>query len=153
MVARGAEWAHQPDHVDSVGQVTDTQPVIRVSAVVLRDERGHFLTVRKRGTSMFMFPGGKPEHGESPAQTAIRELDEELGVTLEEDRLELIGTFSAPAANEPDHVVESVVFSHPSVPIDGVAAELEELRWLNPVRPFPQDQAKLSTKVLEHLGY
>ncbi|MFZ2259990.1 MAG: NUDIX domain-containing protein, partial [Luteococcus japonicus] len=87
--------------------MTDTQPVIRVSAVVLRDERGRFLTVRKRGTSMFMFPGGKPEHGESPAQTAIRELDEELGVTLEEDRLELIGTFSAPAANEPDHVVES----------------------------------------------
>lgn len=127
--------------------------MIRVSAVVLRDERGRFLSVRKRATSMFMFPGGKPEAGESPAQTAIRELHEELGVTLDAERLELIGTFRAPAANEPDHVVESVVFSHPSVAIDGVAAELEELRWLEPVRPFPTDQAPLSIKVLEHLGY
>ncbi|MEL4358975.1 MULTISPECIES: NUDIX hydrolase [unclassified Luteococcus] len=133
--------------------MNDHQPVIRVSAVVLRDERGHFLTVRKRGTSMFMFPGGKPEPGEDPAQTALRELHEELGVALDPDRLELIGTFSAAAANEAGHLVESVVFSHPSVPIHGVAAEIEELRWLDATLPFPADQAPLSLAVLRHLGF
>jgi len=37
--------------------------IIRVSAVVLRDAQGRVLMVRKRGTSMWMNPGGKPEPG------------------------------------------------------------------------------------------
>ncbi|MDH3061643.1 NUDIX domain-containing protein, partial [Gordonia alkanivorans] len=56
--------------------------VIRVSAVVLRDSTGAVLTVRKRGTTRFMFPGGKPEPGESALQTAIRECREELQLEL-----------------------------------------------------------------------
>ena len=46
---------------------------IRVSAVVIRDADGRVLTVRKRGTSMFMFPGGKPDPGERPVDAAVRE--------------------------------------------------------------------------------
>ena len=48
-------------------------PSIHVSAVVFRDEQDKVLTVRKHGTSKFMFPGGKPEPGESAVETAIRE--------------------------------------------------------------------------------
>jgi len=47
--------------------------VIRVSAVVLRNAAGEVLTVRKRNTSRFMLPGGKPDPGETPAETAVRE--------------------------------------------------------------------------------
>ena len=43
-----------------------------------RARDGHVLTVRKRGTSMFMFPGGKPEAGESPVEAGVREVREEL---------------------------------------------------------------------------
>lgn len=38
--------------------------LIHVSAVVLRDAEGRVLMVRKRGTGMWMNPGGKPEAGE-----------------------------------------------------------------------------------------
>ncbi|MBP6684877.1 MAG: NUDIX domain-containing protein, partial [Leucobacter sp.] len=73
---------------------------IRVSAVVIRDPEGRVLNVRKRGTSMLMLPGGKPEPGEDPRDTAIREFAEELGVQLDPLRLRGLGEFRSPAANE-----------------------------------------------------
>ncbi|MGQ3382671.1 NUDIX hydrolase [Glutamicibacter sp. TV12E] len=73
---------------------------ITVSAVIIRNVVGQVLTVRKRGTTLFMFPGGKPELGESPIDAAVREVSEELGVNLDPALLRLVGTFTAPAANE-----------------------------------------------------
>jgi 8-oxo-dGTP pyrophosphatase MutT (NUDIX family) len=102
--------------------------------VVLRDSRHRVLTVRKRGTSSFMLPGGKPEPGETPVQTVCRECAEELCVDLEPELLCLLGEFEDDAANDPGHRVRSHVFTHPPVTVDGPAAEIEELRWLDPAR-------------------
>ena len=120
-------------------------PLIVVSAVTLRDDAGRVLTVRKRGTSMFMQPGGKPEPGETPAQTAIREVAEELGLRLRAADLVETGLFRTAAANEPGYVLEAHVFEHP---LDGlgeptVAAEIEQLRWLDVAAPCPPDVAPL----------
>lgn len=106
--------------------------IITVSAVVIRDERGRVLTVRKCGTSFFMFPGGKSEPGESPAQTAVREFREELGVEVDESNLVPLGTFETGAANESEALLHSSVFEHPFVQIDGPEAEIEELKWFDP---------------------
>jgi 8-oxo-dGTP pyrophosphatase MutT (NUDIX family) len=117
--------------------------LIRVSAVVLRDDAGRVLTVRKRGTVRFMLPGGKPEAGESAAETALREAHEELGVALDAALLEPLGVFHSAAANEPDHLLESAVFTHPIVDIAGPAAEIDELRWLDPAGELPDDLAPM----------
>ncbi|GAA4154508.1 NUDIX domain-containing protein [Gryllotalpicola daejeonensis] len=114
-----------------------------MSAVVLCDAAGRVLTVRKRGTSRFMLPGGKPEAGESAAETALREAREELGVALDPAQLELLGVFHSAAANEPDHRLESTVFTHPPVKITGPAAEIAELRWLDPRGELPNDLAPM----------
>lgn len=103
-----------------------------VSAVVIRDELGRVLVVRKRGTSCFMLPGGKIESGETPAQAGVRELLEEVGAVLDPASLVLLGEWTAPAANEPDHHVHGHVFEHPWVPGLSVRAEIEELLWLHP---------------------
>ena len=84
-------------------------PDFVVSAVVIRDEQGRVLVVRKRGTTRYMLPGGKIESGETPAEAAVRELHEEVGAELDLDLLVLLGEWSAPAANEPDHVVHGHV--------------------------------------------
>lgn len=118
-------------------------PLITVSAVVLRDTSGRVLTVRKRGTRRFMLPGGKPESGETPAETGARETREEVGVDLGADELSLLGTFRAPAANEADHEVEGVVFCGPLTGEPSAAAEIEELRWLDPTGDLPGDIAPL----------
>lgn len=123
-----------------------TLPVIRVSAVVLRRPTGEVLTVRKRGTHRFMLPGGKPEPGETPAQTAVREAFEEVGAVLDESRLVELGTFRAAAANEDGQEVEGTVFEHPGVAHVAPAAEIAELRWLDPSTDLPGDLAPL----LEH---
>lgn len=87
------------------------------------------LSVRKRGTDRFMLPGGKLEPGESPAQAAVREIGEELGVGLTVEDLTLLGRFEAPAANEPGHVVRSTVFTTPGPIRPVIANEIAEARW------------------------
>jgi 8-oxo-dGTP diphosphatase len=54
------------------------------AAVVLRDERRVALIRRVRGGhTYFDFPGGDIRSGEQPADTAVREAREELGVQVE----------------------------------------------------------------------
>jgi 8-oxo-dGTP pyrophosphatase MutT (NUDIX family) len=106
-------------------------PDIRVSAAVIVDDHGRALVVRKRGTTRFMQPGGKPEAGESAARTLIRELEEELSLRVDEADLTPLGTFVSAAANEPDHRVVADAFAlraHADEVV--VQAELAELRWL-----------------------
>lgn len=106
--------------------------VIQVSAIVMRDPRGYVLNVRKRGTTMLMLPGGKPEQTENPAETAIREFQEELGVTLNSELLAPLGEFRAAAANEPGHTLVAHVFEHPFVAGVHASAEIEYLEWIHP---------------------
>lgn len=129
-----------------------TNPVIRVSAVVLRDRDGRVLTVRKSGTQRFMLPGGKPEPGETAAQTALREVHEEVGIRLDPTTLTRLGSFQAPAANEEGTVVVAEVFTHPDESRPQPASEIAELRWLDATAPLPPDLAPLlRSQVLPHL--
>lgn len=123
---------------------TEDPQVIHVSAIVLRDASGQVLTVRKNGTERFMFPGGKPEPGESAAAAALRECAEEIGSDLDPAGLRELGVFRCPAANEPGHSLEATVFEHPA-DIDPVAgAEIAEVRWQDPAADaLPGDLAPL----------
>lgn len=104
---------------------------IRVSAAVILNERDELLLVRKSGTTAFMQPGGKPEPGETPAETLSRELFEELGLSVDAADLRPLGVFVAAAANEPGFLVEADVFAadiRDQLPV--IASEIEELRWV-----------------------
>ncbi|GAA5785184.1 NUDIX hydrolase [Chitiniphilus shinanonensis] len=96
---------------------------------------GRLLTVRKRGTTRFMLPGGKPEPGESPLQSLIRELDEELGCAPDPAQLQMLGCFSAAAANEPGRIVRATVYLGPLTGEPRRRAEIDELAWIDPAAP------------------
>ena len=104
--------------------------ILKIAAACLFDESGRLLVVRKRGSHIFMLPGGKTESNETPLQTLCRELEEEIGLSIEESRLQPLGHFQARAANEPDHWVEAEVFV--GYLRDDVApqAEIEALDWV-----------------------
>lgn len=113
---------------------------ITVSAVTLVDDQGRWLTVRKRGTSRFMHPGGKPEPGESPRQTATREVAEELGLQLDPEALEDLGKFTTATANEPGFVLHAHVFRAPLPAEPRPLAEIAELRRLDPAEVAGLDE-------------
>jgi 8-oxo-dGTP diphosphatase len=119
--------------------------LIVVSAVCVFDHAGRLLTVRKRGTDKFMHPGGKPEAGESPAQTASRELEEEVGIVVAPEALTLLGTWLADAANEAATRIEATVFTAPGVWSARPSAEIAEIRWLDLAAELPDDLAPLLT--------
>jgi len=123
---------------------------IVVSAVCVFDKAGRLLTVRKRGTGMFMHPGGKPEPGETAVQAAARELAEEVGIIVHPGELELMGVWIADAANEAATDIEATVFIAPGTWQASPAAEIAEIRWLDISPPavstaLPQDLAPLLT--------
>jgi 8-oxo-dGTP diphosphatase len=69
----------------------DAPELILVAACVLVDRAGAvLLTTRPRGkplAGLWEFPGGKVESYETPESALIRELKEELGVSVEAERL------------------------------------------------------------------
>lgn len=104
--------------------------VLEIAAAVVSDPDGRLLLVRKHNTSFFMQPGGKIDTGETALMALCRELKEELGLKVNEDQLIPLGVHSAPAANEPDMVLEAHLFSLViDEPVEA-AAEIAEARWV-----------------------
>ncbi len=124
--------------------------VIRVSAVLITDDANRALMVRKHGTTAFMQPGGKPEPGESPAETAVRELAEELGLTVALEDLEPLGVHRTPAANEAgfDVVADCFALRLTNTIAVVAAAEIAEARWLTLSDLATLTIAPLSTQAL-----
>lgn len=124
----------------------DTKLTIRIAAALIDDDAGRLLLVRKAGTQWFMQAGGKIEEGESPMPALRRELSEEIGLAFADDRARHLGAFSAPAANEPDHIVKAEVF-HIRVSHDPIIrSEIEEAVWVSrsqaesmPLAPLTRD--------------
>ncbi|MFF0910967.1 NUDIX domain-containing protein [Microbacterium enclense] len=122
-------------------------PEVHVSAAVVLDAAGRALVVRKRGTSMFMQPGGKPEAGEDAATACAREVREEIGLEVALDALRPLGVFRAAAANEPGWIVVAHAFALSAEATDVEArAEIAETRWITrddlailPLAPLSRD--------------
>jgi 8-oxo-dGTP pyrophosphatase MutT (NUDIX family) len=120
----------------------DGDAIIRIVAAIAINDQGEILLVRKRGTAAFMLPGGKPGNGESPLDALVREVGEELDCGLDRALCRPLGTFQAPAANEPGFTVEAELFA---VSLDGIPrpwGEIDETCWFDPEShpPFPMAQ-------------
>ena len=132
-------------------------PLLLVAAVALIDADNRVLIAQrpagKTMAGLWEFPGGKVEEGERPEETLIRELDEELGITVKEDCLAPL-TFAS-------HAYEDF---HLLMPLyacrrwDGFvqAREGQALRWVRatslPDYPMPPADAPLVPALIDLLG-
>ena len=95
-------------------------------------QEGKVLVARSRGKDAFYIPGGKRENGESDAEALIREIQEELTVTVQENSMEYYGTFSAQAHGKPEGViVQMTCYQGAYVGKISPDSEIEEIGWLN----------------------
>jgi len=85
------------DHFHDPNAPKANSIAIAVSAFVL-DDAGRLLMIRRTDNDLYAIPGGQLELGETLAQAAVRELQEETGVTVEVTGV--IGLYS-----NPDHVI------------------------------------------------
>ncbi|TWP51262.1 NUDIX domain-containing protein [Lentzea tibetensis] len=64
-------------------------------SVFVQDDAGRVLMIRRTDNDRYAIPGGQQEVGETLAQAAVREVQEETGVDVEVT--ELVGLYSNPA--------------------------------------------------------
>lgn len=119
--------------------------IIRIVAAVIRDAQGRVLMVRKRGAAVWQQPGGKRDASDrDDLHTLARELHEELGCDMQRDGARWLGRFSAPAANEPGHVVEAEVYEVKAQGSFVAQAEIEGVCWVDPAALGDLPIARLS---------
>lgn len=102
----------------------------KAAGLLIKDRK--VLAERSMGKPVFVQPGGRIEPGETPPQALVRELKEELGIDVDEADLELLGSFSAEAANHPGQKVHMETFLVKKWRGEiRPGSEVEELLWFN----------------------
>ncbi|WP_253446712.1 NUDIX domain-containing protein [Halomonas sp. Y3] len=99
--------------------------IIKCAGIIL--ENGKLLVVRKKGSDVFLSPGGKIERGESLQDCVIREIKEEIDVDVQ--GLHFMGTYTSQSAIENNRITLHAWF----VEFSGVvkaSSEIEEIRWI-----------------------
>ncbi|HEX5508713.1 MAG TPA: 8-oxo-dGTP diphosphatase MutT [Pseudolabrys sp.] len=126
--------------------------VVLVAACALIDTDGRILIAQRPAgkpmAGLWEFPGGKIEDGEWPEQTLIRELKEELGITVSEDCLAPL-TFAS----------HSYPGFHLLMPLyvcrrwQGIvtAREAQQLAWVKPNRLRDYDMPPADVPLVSHL--
>ena len=129
--------------------VKEAGRAITVTAGIIERE-GKILVARRRpGKHMggkWEFPGGKLEPGETPEESLVRELDEELAVRAE------VGGFLCSASWEGDGLsLELLVYRVLTLSGEPVLREHQEIRWVEPRALAALDLADSDRKVVETL--
>lgn len=116
----------------------------KVGAIILKDNK--ILAVRKKGTDVFIFPGGKAEKEEKFEQTLIRELEEELGI--EASNFRYFGTFIEPATLEKDTEVKLEIYFVDARGVFVPKSEIEEYKWIS--SDYETEGVKLGSVLGKH---
>lgn len=112
------------------GQTPATCPTI-VAATWLCWRADRVLAVRPHGVEVYFLPGGVPEEGETFAEAAAREVEEEVGIVIDSTDLKEVARVEDAAFGRTDTRVLLVCFEGPGEghPVPGVK-EIAELAWL-----------------------
>ncbi len=110
--------------------------VVPSVTAVVRDERGYILLIHKTDNDLWALPGGGHDVGESVAQTVIREVEEETGISVTVE--DIVGLYT-----DPEHVMAyddgevrqqfSICFhARPTGGTLRTSSESKEVRWVSP---------------------
>jgi len=108
-------------------------PVLIDTVAWVRVEHGRILCARPRGKDVFYIPGGKREDGEDDLQVLLREIAEELTVTLLPGTVRHAGTYEAPEPGSlPDEVtVRMSCYTGDYAGTLAASSEIDEIAWFS----------------------
>ena len=108
-------------------------PVLIDTVAWVRVENGLILCARPRGRDIFYIPGGKREGAESDLQTLLREVSEELAVTLLPETVRHAATYEAeqPGAHPEGTVVRMSCYTGDYSGTLIPSSEIDELAWFS----------------------
>jgi 8-oxo-dGTP pyrophosphatase MutT (NUDIX family) len=108
---------------------------VAVSAFI-QDDEGRILMIRRTDNDLYSIPGGQLELGETLAQAAVREVQEETGITCEVSGV--IGLYSNPnhvVAYDDGEVRQEFSICFRASPLAGIlrgSDESREVQWVSP---------------------
>lgn len=105
------------------------QRILKYGLILLRD--GKFLINRKKNTTLFLLPGGKPLPDEEIIACLSRELQEEHQCSFDQSSVKLLGIFEDAAANEPDTLLTMHVYLADIIGEPICSSEIVEQRWFS----------------------
>jgi 8-oxo-dGTP pyrophosphatase MutT (NUDIX family) len=126
--------------------------------VIVADEQGRILMIRRTDNDNWALPGGAIDLGESMAQAAVRETTEETGITCEITGL--VGIYTDPGHiihyTSNDEVREEfsiVLTARPVRGIPSTSSESSEVHWVEPesVSQLTMDRS-MRTRIEHYLG-
>ena len=110
--------------------------------VAIKNENDEYLLQRRTNTGFmdgyYDLASGHLEHGESCEQAAVREAEEELGLKISPNDLELVATFQS--YFEPDINYLNLIFrarKFQGVPVIGEPDKIDHIGWFHPDN-FPE---------------
>jgi len=110
-----------------------TVPVFVDTVAWVHLENGRILCARPRGKDTFYIPGGKREGAETDVQTLLREIAEELTVTLLPETVTHVGTYEAyqPHGHPGGAVVRMSCYAADYSGTLAASGEIDELAWFS----------------------
>jgi 8-oxo-dGTP diphosphatase len=108
-------------------------PVLIDTVAWVRVENGRILCARPRGKDVFYIPGGKREGAESDLQTLLREITEELAVTLIPETVRHAASYEAeqPGDQLGGAVVRMSCYTGDYCGTLVPSSEIDELAWFS----------------------
>jgi mutator protein MutT len=102
----------------------------KAGGILITDKK--VLVLRDTGEDTFMTPGGTVDQGETPEHTLIRELQEEISITVKSEDLQLFGVFMHPMATDTTKMLEMTVYVVNKWSGDiKLQHEIEEQKWID----------------------
>ena len=125
-----------------------------VVAGALQGEDGRWLMHRralhKQHGGLWEFPGGKVETGESLASALCRELEEELGIEVDEEAL-IPAAFAESTGLEGSRPIVILLYRIDRWAGEPVAIEGEEIGWFDPKIIYELDKPPLDSELARQL--
>ncbi len=120
------------------------------SVAWLHVENGKVLCVRTKGKDKFYIPGGKIDQGENAENALIREISEELSITLSKETIIPAVKITAEAHGFTGSKVEMQCFFATHAGSISINSEIEEIKWVS--SDYLQSCAPAAQKAVEFLA-